>query len=56
MTVALAASLAGFSSSDYFSKSFRRETGMSPGEFIRSHTGETKSSKKSRVLMDEAYL
>ena len=56
MTVALAASLAGFSSSDYFSKSFRRETGMSPGEFIRSHTGETKSSKKSRELMDEAYL
>lgn len=56
MTVALAASMAGFSSADYFSKSFRRETGMSPGEFIRSHTGEKKSSKKSRTLINEAYL
>ena len=50
MTVALAASMAGFSSADYFSKSFRRETGMSPGGVHPLLTQGRKRAVKNPVL------
>ncbi|MGI6008383.1 MAG: helix-turn-helix domain-containing protein [Ruminococcus sp.] len=56
ITVSLAAQMSGFSSADYFSKSFRKETGLTPGEFVRLCTGKQNSSKKAHTLIDEAYL
>lgn len=56
MTVAIVAQLAGFSGGDYFSRVFRKETGMAPSQYARLHRQHTGSSKESKELFDLLYL
>ena len=41
MTVSLVSGLCGFSAPGYFAKAFRKEFGMSPGEYAAAHTVKT---------------
>lgn len=54
-TVTLAAEMSGYSNANYFSKVFRRETGMSPAEFKKLN-GADAPAGKSFALPDELYL
>lgn len=56
MTVSLTAQLVGFADVHYFSRVFRKETGMLPSAYQQSHTVDAPQDADIRQMLDEMYL
>lgn len=56
MTVSLTAQLVGFADVHYFSRVFRRETGMLPSAYRQSHTAAPSEDADIKRMLDELYL
>ncbi|MDO5548813.1 MAG: helix-turn-helix domain-containing protein [Eubacteriales bacterium] len=56
LPVSLIAELTGFAEANYFSKVFRRETGLSPSEYARQYAQTEAIEPSVRRRMDELYL
>lgn len=56
LTVALVASLCGFADADYFSRIFRKETGLSPGAYRSLCRAAPQQDDAVRQAIDQLYL
>ena len=56
MTVSLTAQLVGFADVHYFSRVFRKETGMLPTAYRKTHAAAAASDDVSQQLIDTMYL
>ncbi|MGN1031211.1 MAG: helix-turn-helix domain-containing protein [Butyricicoccaceae bacterium] len=55
MTVSLASDLSGFSSTNYFAKVFRKETGTSPREYRAAHISEKSTLPEYRQITESVF-
>lgn len=56
MNVSLVAEMIGFSDANYFAKAFRKETGMSPGEFRKLNRSVASEDEEVQNMLREIYL
>ncbi|MDO5783766.1 MAG: AraC family transcriptional regulator [Eubacteriales bacterium] len=56
MTVSLTAQLVGFTDVHYFSRVFRKETGMLPSAYRQSHAADPSEDEDIKRMLDTLYL